>query len=244
MVSNLLFSQLVLIALVWLFLMLSWVWPSEPAAARSIPPTPVTPPRKRSTAPKPFLGLTHQPHCDACAQGIASRREPPCAPPPPLVSPRGRRRHGDTSHHCCPEPACASGGWLGRGHIRSNGHPRGGPWRQLYCRRCQGYCLETHGTVFHGKRVAVELIVRVLACLAEGLRIRGTARVFAVDPNTVLQWLVEAAEQLRAFAQYFLHDVRVTQGQLDALSALLSAVKHGEISAGETVERLDRSPNW
>jgi len=92
--------------------------------------------------------------------------------------------------------------------------------------------------------VAVELIVRVLACLAEGLRIRGTARVFAVDPNTVLQWLVEAAEQLRAFAQYFLHDVRVTQGQLDALSALLSAVKHGEISAGETVERLDRSPNW
>jgi hypothetical protein len=34
MVSNLVVYQLALIALVWLFLMLSWVWPSEPATAR------------------------------------------------------------------------------------------------------------------------------------------------------------------------------------------------------------------
>jgi hypothetical protein len=47
--------------------------------------------------------------------------------------------------------------------------------------------------------------------LAEGLGIRGTARVFEIDPNTVLQWLVAAAEQLRAFSQHFLHDVRVQQ---------------------------------
>ena len=32
MVSDLFFSQLVLIALVWLCLMLYWVWPSDPAA--------------------------------------------------------------------------------------------------------------------------------------------------------------------------------------------------------------------
>ena len=37
---------------------------------------------------------------------------------------------------------------------------------------------------FHGKRSSVELIVRVIACLAEGLGIRGTARVFEIDPNT------------------------------------------------------------
>jgi hypothetical protein len=55
----------------------------------------------------------------------------------------------------------------------------------------------------------VELIVRVLACLAEGLGMRATARVFEVDANTVLQWLVEAAELLRAFSRYFLCDVHV-----------------------------------
>ena len=52
----------------------------------------------------------------------------------------------------------------------------------------------THGTLFHGKRVSVDLLVRIIACLAEGVGIRGAARVFEVAPNTVLQWLVEAAE--------------------------------------------------
>ena len=53
--------------------------------------------------------------------------------------------------------------------------------------------------------------MRVLACLAEGLGIRATARVFEVDPNTVLPWLVEAAEHLRAFSAYCLCDLHVNQ---------------------------------
>jgi len=84
--------------------------------------------------------------------------------------------------------------------------------------------LETHGTLFHGKRVAVELMVRVLACLAEGLGIRATARVFEVDPHTVLGWLVEAADQLQAFSRYVLCEVHVRQIQVDELYAVLSAV--------------------
>jgi IS1 family transposase len=150
----------------------------------------------------------------------------------------------DTAIHFCPNPNCRYRGWAGWGNIRANGHPNGGRWRQLLCIVCRGYFLETLGTIFHGKRVAPELMVRVVACLAEGLGIRGTARVFEVDPNTVLQWLVEAAEQLRAFSQYFLHDVRVRQVQLDELFALLSAVKNGEVSAAEAIERLERSPQW
>jgi IS1 family transposase len=90
----------------------------------------------------------------------------------------------------------------------------------------------------------VELIVHVLACLAEGLGIRATARVFEVDPNTVLQWLVEAAEQLRAFSAYFLCDVHVRQLQLDELYAVLREVKSGELSADEALQRLERSPYW
>jgi IS1 family transposase len=86
--------------------------------------------------------------------------------------------------------------------------------------------------------------VRIIACLAEGLGIRGTARVFEVNPNTVLQWLVEAAEQLQAFSQHVLHDVRVRQVQLDELFALLSAVKDGAIGEAEAIEHLERSPRW
>ena len=86
--------------------------------------------------------------------------------------------------------------------------------------------------------------MHVVACLAEGLGIRATARVFAVDPNTVLQWLVEAAEQLRAFCTYFLGDLHVKQIQLDELYAVLSAVKAGKISEAKAIKRLPRSPHW
>jgi IS1 family transposase len=104
--------------------------------------------------------------------------------------------------------------------------------------------LETLGTLFYGKRTSAELMARVIACLAEGLGIRGTARVFEVDPNTVLQWLVEAAAQLQAFAQHFLHDLRVHQVQLDEVFALLRAVKDGAVREADAIERLERSPQW
>jgi hypothetical protein len=146
--------------------------------------------------------------------------------------------------HFCPHRGCRYRGWLGLGNLRANGHPSGGPWRQFHCTSCQGYFLETHGTLFHGKHAAVELIVHVLACLAEGLGIRATARVFEVAPNTVLQWLGEAAEQLRAFSASFLCDLHLEQLQLDELYAVLRAFKAGEINDDEAIERLERSPSW
>jgi transposase-like protein len=113
--------------------------------------------------------------------------------------------------HFCPHLGWCYRGWRGRGNLRANGHLSGSPWRQFHCTSCTGYFLETHGTIFHGKQASVELIVRVVACLAEGLGIRATARVFEVAPHTVLQWLAEAAEQLRAFSVYFLCDLHLEQ---------------------------------
>jgi hypothetical protein len=148
----------------------------------------------------------------------------------------------DTSQHFCPHAGCRYRGWLGRGNLRANGHPSGGPWRQFQCTACDGYFPEHHGTIFHGKQAAVELIVRVLACLAEGLGIRATARVFEVDANTVLHWLVEAAEQLTAFSAYFLCDLHVKQLQLDELYAVLRDLNAGAINEDQAIQRLERSP--
>jgi hypothetical protein len=75
-------------------------------------------------------------------------------------------------------------------------------------------------------------------------RLQVHGRVFEIDPNTVLQWLVEAAEQLKAFSAYFLHELPLTQVQLDELYAVLSAVRDGDMSEAEAVERLSRSPHW
>ena len=111
-------------------------------------------------------------------------------------------------------------------------------------KRQRALSLSDHGTPLHGKRVAPEKLVWAVGALAEGLGIHAVARVFEIDPNTVLAWFVEVADHAGAFSQYFLHDVRATQVQLDELFALLSAVKTGEVSDAEAIQRLSRSPHW
>jgi hypothetical protein len=246
MVSHHVFSQLVLFALIWLFIMLYLTRPKHPVTAPDAPADPesLTPKRHRSNEPKPFEGLTHKPHCALCERDTASPKPPPPVPPDPMPPTNRRPRKVDTAMHFCPHSDCDYRGWLGLGNLRANGHPSGGPWRQFYCTSCKGYFLETHGTIFHGKQASVERIVHVLACLAEGLGIRATARVFEVDANTVLQWLVEAAEQLRAFSAYFLCDLHLEQVQLDELYAVLRALKASEINDDEAIRRLERSPYW
>jgi IS1 family transposase len=244
MVSELFFYQLVLIALLWLCCMLHWVWPSDGGATSPTPSQPTPPLRRRSREPKPFPGLLHKPHCAACEQAAQAPEALPPPAPLPIISRRGRPREVDTSQQFCPNANCAYGGWVDWGNVRANGHPSGGPWRQFSCTACEGYFLETHGTPLHGKRVAPDLLGWAVGALAEGLGIRAVARVFEVDPNTVLQWLVEVADHATAFSRYFLHDVRVTQVQLDELFALLSAVKAGEVSEAEAIQRLSRSPQW
>ena len=96
----------------------------------------------------------------------------------------------------------------------------------------------------YGKQVDPNKLVWAITALAEGLGIRAVARVFEMDPNTVLRWLVEAAEHLEAFSRYLLREVYVEQVQMDELFALLSAVKDGEVTEAEAIQRLSRCPHW
>jgi len=241
MVSHHVFYQLALLAVIWLFVMLhlTGAKPGRPA-----PPVSAKPKRKRSTEPKAFEGLTKKPHCAMCEQEIGETPPAPPRRPDPMPPTNRRPRTVDTSMHFCPHTDCDYRGWRGLNNLRANGHPNGGRWRQFQCTSCEGYFPENHGTIFHGKQAEVELIVRVLMCLAEGLGIRATARVFEVEANTVLHWLLEAAEHLRAFSAYFLCDLHVKQLQLDELYAVLSAVKEGESSEVKAIKRLSRSPHW
>jgi len=201
-------------------------------------------PPKGKRDPKPFAGYTRKPECAWCEQQIQVPPYTPGAPPPHMIFTRGRRRHVDTTGHFCPHSACSYHGRVGFGNIRANGHPGSRRGRQLLCLSCKRHFLEIHGTPFHGKQVDPDKLVWAIAALAEGLGIRPVARVFETDPNTVLTWLVEAAEHLQAFSRHFLHDLHVEQVQMDELFALLSAVKAGEITKTEAIKRLSRSPHW
>ena len=246
MIPHLVYYQLAVIGCLWLCIMLHYIWPSRGVVSPQLPtePVPARFKRKGTSELKPFAGLIQRPPCAACEHD--AHYPPPSPPrrPDPMPTTNRRPRVIDTSMHFCPHDGCDYRGWLGLGNLSANGHPSGGSWRQLYCRSCQGYFLESHGTIFHGKRLSLELIVHVLACLAEGLGIRATARVFEVDPNTVLQWLVEAAEQLQAFTSYFLCDVHVTQLQLDELYAVLRGIRDGQLSEEQALKHLEPGRPW
>lgn len=189
---------------------------------------------------RPPSGLTKCPACPICAaERAATQSLAPSVPPPRIEQWRGRPRSVDTSSHFCPNQSCSYHGWLGLGNIRANGHPNGGRWRQLECIVCGKTFMETMNTIFYRKQMPAETIWRVLKALAEGLGIRATARVFDLDPNTVLEWLRQAAAQMDAVSHYLIHDLQLTQVQVDELWALL-----GQRDVDEQSQHKQRGTRW
>jgi len=184
--------------------------------------------RKRSRGdkkPKPFEGLTRRPVCELCIAETEKQREPQREPPPKIERGRGRRREVNTNNQFCPQEECQYHGWLDKGNIISNGHPSSGQWRQLKCVVCGKHFQETPGTVFYGSSVPVQDIMRALVALCEGVSPRKVARIFEVDKDTVLRWLVEAAMHSEAVLGYMMHHLHLSQVQMDELYALLSGMR-------------------
>jgi hypothetical protein len=101
MVAALLFSQVVLIALVWLCLLRPWAGSSDPAACPTTPGAfSALPKGKRE--PPPVAGLPHKPPSEAGEPTPDLARQAPAAPPPRLVPLRGRRRQVPPATHFCP----------------------------------------------------------------------------------------------------------------------------------------------
>ena len=98
MVSPLLYYQLALLALSWLFIMLPLSWPRRSEPPPPVPATPIKPKRKRSPEPTACEGLTHQPHCALCERETGET--PPAPPQRPDPMPPTHRRPGPWTPRC------------------------------------------------------------------------------------------------------------------------------------------------
>ena len=167
-------------------------------------------------------GRTCRPECPACQ---AEGHEPAPQPRPAAREKRkaGRPRSVDTDWHFCPNKGCSHYGWVGLRNIVANGHPNGGRWRQLQCTVCSAYFMETIGTIFYRSSLPPETLCRIVQGLAEGWNLHSIARVFGVDPDTVKACLVRAAEHMDAVSNYLIHDLHLTQVQVDELWALVQS---------------------
>jgi hypothetical protein len=94
MVSNLLFYQLLLIALVLICLLVHIGLPDNPPRVPKTPLESKPRRRRRGKKPKPFAGLIHQPFCAACEQGTDPR------PQAARVATAGHHVQARTQAHC------------------------------------------------------------------------------------------------------------------------------------------------
>lgn len=136
---------------------------------------------------------------------------------------RGRPATIDTNHVGCITLRC-------RGYGKYGPHPdhwivgagtyptqHNGQCQMYQCEWCKQRFSEMQGTVFFGLKTPAETVYRALAALAERVSIRSTARIFGEKPETILLWLRRAGQHSQQVSEYLLHNLHVSQAQLDEL---------------------------
>jgi len=136
---------------------------------------------------------------------------------------RAGRRRGPKPRFldvACPNTRCKQRGKTGAGNVVGNGtyHTRSsGKARLFLCRRCGKAFSSRTGTAFFGLRTPKRTVLLGLRLLAEGLGLRGSARVLEVKLDTVRRWLTVAAQHSEAVSRSLLRDLKCSQVQVDEL---------------------------
>ena len=140
---------------------------------------------------------------------------------------------------CCPNRACPDYQQIGGGNVIRYGKTRQGQQR-YQCRTCQHTFNAHRGTIFYRCRTAEKDIIEALSMLAEGMSIRGVARVKRVKPDTVLGWLHRAADHAERLERVLLTDYQLQASQIDALWSYVR--RKGEKSPGTKVATTGAAP--
>jgi hypothetical protein len=204
MASNLLFYPLLLVALVLICLLIHVRRPDDPRVTPQTPRKLDPPRRKRSKAPKPLTGLIHKPLCEACEQRADACFRTPGAPPPVIAFARGRRRTVDRRSHFCPDPDCPYPAGSEAATSAPMVIPVISPIGSFSLSRATGISMVPMVQFFIASPHQPSLLCAPLQVWPKAWASGARARVIEIDPNMVLQWLMEAAEQLQAFSAYFL----------------------------------------
>ncbi len=119
----------------------------------------------------------------------------------------------------CPNARCKVFGRLGSGMVVSNGTYFVGSARvrKFICRHCGKVFNSRAWTPFRWLHTPERKVLMALKLLVKGLSLRATAEVLEVKLDTVRNWLRKAAHHSEAVSQMLIHDLKLSQVQVDAL---------------------------
>ena len=239
MAPNLLLYRLLLVALVLICLLIHVEWPDNPSATSKTSLKPDKPRRKRSTEPKPFTGLLHKPLCEACEKA-------------PMHDPK-RRAHRLLCSSS-PGDACAPSTRLSISVRITIASITGGSAMATSAR--MGIRAASPGASCSASP-ARAISMKPMAQSSRQARLGGAHRArhrvsgrgfghprHGAGLRDRSQYGTQLVGGGRRAAQslFGLFSARVTpqSGPLDELYAVLSAVRDGDVSEAEAIERLSR----
>ncbi len=133
----------------------------------------------------------------------------------------------------CPNKQCKLFGQKGKGNVVSNGTYRTqstGKARLFLCRACGKAFSSRTGTAFFGLKTPKKKVLLALRLIAEGLGLRGTARVLEVKLDTVRGWVAVAAKHCDETSKMLIKDLKLSSVQVDELWTFVK--KNTKISLG------------
>jgi transposase-like protein len=124
----------------------------------------------------------------------------------------------DLANYFCPNPECTEYGVRRQGNIGLRGlygkdHNR----ELLYCRTCGKRFAASHASALFGLHLPSETIRAIIHHAAEGVSVRATARLLAVDKDTVNRVILRVGEQCAIVLSSLLESLDLTEVQLDEL---------------------------
>lgn len=116
----------------------------------------------------------------------------------------------------CWNKACPDYGKVDQGNIVKFGkNPKG--IQRYQCRTCKKAFVENKGTVFCGCHHSPKTILECLAMVAERNSLAAIHRVKGIKEETVLNWLLKAANQVEEIEDLLMANHKLTRVQLDAM---------------------------
>lgn len=116
----------------------------------------------------------------------------------------------------CPNLVCPDYGKTGLGNLIKFGKTRQAVQR-FRCKACGSTFTITHDSILYRRRARYEDILETLALLAEGVRISSLARAKQVKPDTIKNWLREAAQHVEEVQARLQEDYHLSQSKIDSL---------------------------
>jgi transposase-like protein len=124
----------------------------------------------------------------------------------------------------CPNPDCAHFNCRAAGNLsvaRRGG--KGQAIRRLYCHTCGRRFSERQGTLLEDTKLPLEIVVRIVKCLAHGCSVEATADICEVDARSVQRLLSRAGPRADDFH-------RLQLDRIEQVAAVKLDEFHGRVS--------------